>query len=321
MALAESAVQWGEGTYPPGTFHPLHVWIAVQFAFLLGLVHYVDKSAGTALASLRPLLVVGKKRGPQSPRNVASYASLAYQLTTLPVWPTALATVAGAVLPWVGLALLPSTAFVALLFRNAGTMLSTASIAFVLVLGNAVSGVLTYHTFHQLLLISRIYSEHTRINIYRVQPLYALSLPGALTSIGLMLTIYAAFLAAGAPAVEPFIIWLSLFFVTIAWATFALPMLGAHRRLSDEKNRRLAANSLRFEAAAEELYRQLDGRRPRRMEDPAKAMASLEVEQAALRRIPTWPWDPGAVRGLVAALLLPVAVWLLQLLLGRFLGV
>jgi len=56
------------------------------------------------------------------------------------------------------------------------------------------------------------------------------------------------------------------------------------------------------------------------MDSLNKALASLEIEAGALRRIQTWPWDPGAVRGLVAALLLPIVVWLLQLLLGRVLG-
>jgi hypothetical protein len=180
---------------------------------------------------------------------------------------------------------------------------------------------LVYHTFRQLHLISRIYSKHVRINLYQVQPLYALSRPGALTAMGLMFTIYAAFVAVGTEAPGPLEIALSLFFVTIAGVTFALPLWGAHRRLADEKSKRLAENSLRFEAAAKELYLHLDGRRPRRVEEPAKVMASLEIEQAALRRIPSWPWDPGAVRGLVAALLLPIAVWLLQLILGRVLGV
>jgi hypothetical protein len=49
-------------------------------------------------------------------------------------------------------------------------------------------------------------------------------------------------------------------------------------------------------------------------------VATLEIEQNVLRRIPTWPWQPGAVRGLLAALFLPVAVWAIQLFLGRFFG-
>jgi hypothetical protein len=47
----------------------------------------------------------------------------------------------------------------------------------------------------------------------------------------------------------------------------------------------------------------------------------LQIEQDVLRKIPTWPWEPGAFRALVAALLLPVAVWAIQVLLARFLGV
>jgi hypothetical protein len=51
-----------------------------------------------------------------------------------------------------------------------------------------------------------------------------------------------------------------------------------------------------------------------------KTLASLELEQAALRRIPTWPWEPGTLRGVLAALVLPIVIWLIQYVLQRLLG-
>ncbi len=44
----------------------------------------------------------------------------------------------------------------------------------------------------------------------------------------------------------------------------------------------------------------------------------LAVSDSEYARIPTWPWEPGALRGLVAALLLPVVIWLIQFFLGRW---
>jgi hypothetical protein len=189
---------------------------------------------------------------------------------------------------------------------------------------NALTGVLAYHTVHQLTLISRIYTQHARINIYELQPLYALSLPGAYTAIGVIVYIYMWFamsaLAGAASHVGPVEIGLSVSFAAIAGATFALPLLGAHRRLVAEKHRHLAEASYRFEATTRRLHDQLDRGRLLQMDHLNKALASLEIEQNALRRIPTWPWQAGAVRGLLAALFLPVAVWATQLVLGRLIA-
>jgi hypothetical protein len=304
----------------------LHVWTSGYFAYILGLMHYLDKSTASALASFRPLLASVETSRPHSSQDQSTYAGLAYQLTTLPARPTLVATLAGAFFAVVVHVVLISRGIAPnYLAGTTASRLSTDSILASHIIGNALTGVLVYHTIHQLALVSRIYTRHARINIYQFQPLYALSLPCAYTAIGLMVMLY-AFFATGSTSVpqtassRPVEIALSIFFTTIAGATFALPLIGAHRRLAAEKNKRLAEVSSRFEAAAEQLHRRLDGQRLSQMDSLNKALASLEIEAGALRRIPTWPWDPGAVRGLVAALLLPIVVWLLQLLLGRVLG-
>lgn len=326
VGLVESAIQWREGAYPAGTLNPMHVWTGGYFAYILGLMHYLDKSAASALASFRPLLVSDQTTGRGSSKDEYTYARLAYELTNLPPRPTLLATLAGASFAIVAHVLLTAGGIApSYLAGTAGTTLSTAFILAAHFTGNALSGVLAYHTVHQLVLVSRIYTAHAHINIYKIQQLYALSLPCAFTAIGLILMLYVFFATSPASAPQaassrPVEIGLSLFFATIAGATFALPLIGAHRRLVAEKNRRLAEVSSRFEAAAEELHRQLDDHRLNQLDSLNKALSGLEIESAALRRIATWPWDPGAVRGLVAALLLPIAVWLLQLVLGRVLG-
>ena len=56
------------------------------------------------------------------------------------------------------------------------------------------------------------------------------------------------------------------------------------------------------------------------MDDLSKALASLEIERASLERVPTWPWERGTLRSLVAALLLPLILWLAQAFLEKSLG-
>jgi hypothetical protein len=50
-----------------------------------------------------------------------------------------------------------------------------------------------------------------------------------------------------------------------------------------------------------------------------KTLASLVVERELLAKIPTWPWQPGALTGFLTALLLPIILWLIQRILERML--
>ena len=323
VSVAGSTIEWTEGAYPPGTFNALHVWTLGNFAYLLALIHYLDNSAASAIASFRPILVPAGSAAHPTQQVEATFARLSYQLTTLPPRPTLVATMAGAAFAALTYIVQTLTGAVpSYLAGTAGTTYSTASVLALLIVQNAITGVLAYHTIHQLVLISRIYTQHARINIYQLQPLYALSLPGAFTAIGIILYLYLWFAASasGAGIVGPVEIGLTVSFAAIAGATFALPLLGAHRRLIAEKNRRLTEAASRFEAAAERLLRDVDAGRLGQMDQLNKALASLEIVQTGLRRIPTWPWQPGAVRGLLAALFLPLAIWAIQLLLERFLA-
>jgi hypothetical protein len=48
-------------------------------------------------------------------------------------------------------------------------------------------------------------------------------------------------------------------------------------------------------------------------------LASLLNEERYIRTIPTWPWEPGALRGLLTALFLPLALFAAQRLIEQFL--
>ena len=319
--LAETAIQWMERAYAVGTFNPLHAWSVANFAYLLALMHYLDKSAASAIASFRPLLTSAKGGAHRTLQDQSNYSELSYRLTTLPARPTIIATLAGGGFGVIWLIFQATEGIVSPpLAGTARTTLSTASMLILLLVGMAMSFVLLYHTIHQLVLVSRIYTRYALINIYRLQPLFALSLPGAFTGIGLILFIYLWTFTAPSQTLGPVEIGLSVSFMAIAGATFVLPMLGAHRRLVAEKERRLAETSSLFEATTTQLHAELHRGRLLRMDQLNRALSNLEIEQNALRRIPTWPWRAEALRSLAAAVLLPLAVWGLQLLLGRFLG-
>jgi hypothetical protein len=39
---------------------------------------------------------------------------------------------------------------------------------------------------------------------------------------------------------------------------------------------------------------------------------ALQAESAELAKVATWPWAPGTLRNLMGAVLLPMALWMIQ---------
>jgi hypothetical protein len=326
--LVLTGVQMLPGAYHPGKYLVLHLFLGSQFAYLLGLMRLLDRSAAAALDTFRPVLELPRRSREGPAEKASTLEELRYRLTTLPPRPTLWASLAGVLL---GLVI---PLFV---FRIPGTTTHSLTAAFTwgristspgamavfliqLAFSEAVAGVFIYHSIHQLRQISRIYLTFARLNLYRLQPLYAFSVPAALTSGGLILYNYTWFAVAPEFLAQPISIALGIFFATATAVIFAWPLLGIHRRLVAEKKRSLAESARRFEAAVTELHQRVDKKAMTKMDDLNKTLASLEIERAALQRIPTWPWDPGTPRSLAATLVLPLVIWLAQYILQRVLS-
>jgi len=322
-----TGVQMLAGTYHPGKYLALHLFLGSQFAYLLGLMRLLDRSAAAALETFRPVLDLPRRSREVPADKGSSLEELRYRLTTLPPWPTLWASLAGVLVGLVAPLLvfrIPGTTAHSLAAAFAWGRMSTspgAMAAFLIQMAfsEAVAGVFIYHSIHQLREISRIYLTFARLNLYRLQPLYAFSVPAALTSGGLILYNYAWFAVAPEFLTQPISIALGVFFATVAAVIFAWPLLGIHRRLVAEKRGALAESARRFEAAVTELHQRVDKKALTKMDDLNKALSSLEIERAALQRIPTWPWEAGTLRGVAATLVLPLVIWLIQYILQRIL--
>jgi hypothetical protein len=81
----------------------------------------------------------------------------------------------------------------------------------------------------------------------------------------------------------------------------------------------LSENGERQRIIIAELHRRVDSGDLGEMDDLSKTLTSLELERTTLERISTWPWKPETPRAVIAALLFPVVVWLLQWVLERVL--
>jgi len=109
--------------------------------------------------------------------------------------------------------------------------------------------------------------------------------------------------------------------VLFALGAFLLPLWKVHQRLVAEKRRLLGAVNRRVEAAIERLHQALDGDDLTRVKEIDTALAGLRTERGVLADIPTWPWSIATISGFVSALVLPIALFLVQLIIKNLLGV
>ena len=312
LTLTRVIVGWSDGSYPVGTFFPLHALVASTSAYLVLVIHYLDDRAGAALSDFRPVLTLG----PDETRD-AGYERLHYQLTTMPARPILAFSLAGLIFGVVHQPLvIPEAQLQSLKLYN-----SPAAFA----IDSGLSGlnwmillVIVYHTVRQLRLVSRIYTQYTTINIFETGPLYALSRVTAITAVALLFIAY-LYLT----------FWLNWHFQTAADATiygslillvlttFMWPLWGAHRLLQQAKTRRKGEVARQMEVVTDELHRRTNAGDYSDMGNMNDALDSMIKEHGVLGKVSTWPWDQETVRVVVTAILLPVGLWIITRVLER----
>jgi hypothetical protein len=306
LLLLELAAKFADRTYTQiGDIRPIHVLFVLNAVYYLALFHYLDWVAGRALAAFRPSLI----------GDEAQYQALHYQLTTLPARPAFLASIAGAVYGVVLYFVTPAA-----IISQAALLTSPAAIALEVttnIIGWCAMGAFLYHTVRQLRLVSRIYAQHTRINIFGLGSLYAFSWLTARTAVGIILNLYAwaAFYSADPARLEN--VAIVVVGLVVAVLTFAWPLLGVHQLLVVEKARRRTALAQRMDATIAELHRRTDAGEFERTAEVNGTLDGLLKEQSVLDKISTWPWQPGTLGGLATAILLPLLLWFITRLLER----
>ncbi|UCC62714.1 MAG: hypothetical protein JSV36_18490 [Anaerolineae bacterium] len=301
------ATPWIEGAYPIGKVFPAQLFIPAMIALFLGMIHFLDSRADAALTTLRPALTATEEE----------CDLLRHQLTTMPAWPTVVASLAMVgviVLLWIISGERDSN-IEALAASPIGAILLSA----VYWIGWWIVGAFIYHTIHQLRVINRIYTEHTRVNLLAISPLYAFSSVTAPTAVTLAIASYGWTALNPENLSDPIDIAFTFLFTVLALAAFAWPLLGTRRLMAKEKRQMLDQVSLRLEAAFVELHQRVD-KGKLEVDDLAKVISLLETERDMLKGISTWPWQPETLRYLVTALVLPLLLWIIQYVLQLILG-
>jgi hypothetical protein len=301
LVAFELLVQWREGAYRQG-FLPFHIFLFAGPVIPVAVIHYLKRVAGASVDRFRAASRAG------------DLTEAKYRLTTLPAGPTFVANLTVTAIFVLSLLLRPPQITQA---RVVLTPPAVAAIAPYQLLAVWTFSAFLYFLVHELRTVRRLLARETAVDIYRPAPLYAFSPLTARTAAIVVLVSLAW--SSGQGSLDVTWLLVSVFVVSLGMAIFVWPLWGAHGLLVAEKKRALDENAARFKAAAADLHRRTDAGNYQRADDMNKTLASLEIERATLARVPTWPWQPETIRGLLAALILPVVIWLIQYGLQRIL--
>jgi hypothetical protein len=306
LLAAQAIPLWAEGATSLGAPLTAQAFLAGAIAFLLAMFHCLDDRAGEALTTLRPLLGT----------DDATFRELEYQLTTLPAWPTLLVSLMGiAVNLLLELMTGPYSPESLALYPVSRALLRVVYLACWWIMWAFL-----YHTVHQLIQIDRVHTRHTRVDLYRMDPLYAFSGVTALTAMSLTVLPYGFLLINQGLLLEPSAVGVVLPITALAFAAFLWPLAGTRRLVHRAKQRALEEAARRLRATFVDLHRRVDENDLGGIGGLESAISSLEMEMESLRAIPAWPWEPETMRWWVSALLLPLVLWIVQTILQGVVG-
>ena len=307
--LISNAQDWIAGTVPfPGLTLQQTYWGALA-AFLLALIPYLDGVATASLEAFEPAL--------KDVEVEVDLAALRYELTVIPARPALMVTGLAVAATLAGFISDPDGSGIAG-YPPLAVALYAAGQSLVL----SLLFLLMYHTLRQLRAVARIHAMPAQVSLFRPAPLYAFSQLTVRTAIAFVAIVSTTVLVnastlQNSPAVitVPFLVG----GITVALAAFVLPLQGMHRRISHEKRELEWQAGRRIVAATAEIHRAIDDHDHSGADGLNKLLGSLIAEREMLARLPTWPWQPGAVGALVTAIVLPIVIFVVTRLLQGWL--
>lgn len=183
----------------------------------------------------------------------------------------------------------------------------------------AILLILLCQAIRQLRLVRTILDHVTRIDLFHPRPLYAFSRLTSGIGVSLIAVVVAGTILAPSPTQATNLYYAAWYigFVGFAGVIFVVPLLGLHGRLADEKERLQLEADERLKGILSELNQDAGRLELARADGLNKTLSSLLQQREVLARLPTWPWSTTTLRAFVSAIMLPLALFLVQRILGQ----
>jgi hypothetical protein len=188
-------------------------------------------------------------------------------------------------------------------------------------LAQAMTFLSIYWIFRQLGLVKEVFGKLKRVDLYDLDSLYGLSRLTASMGVAIIVIAFLNMFIITPQQMESAlaVIFYTVFLI-LALVVFVLPLTDVNRFLREEKKRLLKVVNTHLEDAFEKVRKDFRSNQLEHMPALQVAIDSMMREKNLLESTPTWPWAPSTFRGFLAAIFLPLFLWLLQQLLARFMG-
>jgi uncharacterized RDD family membrane protein YckC len=181
-----------------------------------------------------------------------------------------------------------------------------------------IGSAIYYHTIRQLRLVNRTVRMVERFDLFQLEPVYAFSALTSRTGVCWVVLLSLTLLTAPIQAAPIPTLTLLIVQLVLAIAAFVLPLRIVNSRLVSEKRRLLADLDLRVKGTLASLHRCLDDNALADVAQLNNALVGLHAEREILTKTPTWPWRAGMFTGCLSIVVLPIMLFILQLVLARW---
>jgi hypothetical protein len=181
-----------------------------------------------------------------------------------------------------------------------------------------VLGIVVLHTIKQLRLVSYLSGVARDVDIFKPAPINAFSRLTAVSAIGLIAFVVAYMLYT--PEQPPAYVVQEIALLTVAVASFVLPLRVMHARLATERKRLLGDAQERLKTVLARIHNSVDTNDLGIAEQLNHQLTSVRSEIDVLDHLRTWPWSTATIRGFVTALLLPIGLILFTQVISKLLG-
>ena len=179
---------------------------------------------------------------------------------------------------------------------------------------------LIYRMLRQAVLIPRLFAE-IEVNLFDPSPVYALSRYASQASVALLVINYALVFASVPDfAFTAEAVLFQILVITASLVFFFAPLASINQRMRRAKGHLLAEIGRDLEDMYGRVRRAVKTEKFDRVGELRNAISALKDEIETIRKTPTWPWQPDALRNLLAPMLLPIIVYLVQRFFGSMLG-
>lgn len=307
-ALLVHILLWVTGGLGRGQFSVSYAALAGWGIFCFAALDYLNRVAVRAVVAFRPATDLSEEDA----------RLLTRRLTSLPP-----------IAAWLALPL--GAAWAAAIYASDPTFFGLATgraslDAVIRLIGwtNTVAPVLaTMRALLILMTVGRAHERITHLNLFAPDPLFAFS---ALTvRLALAFITLTSLFSLTFPTVTANPVSLVYIFAVVAplsLVAFFLPLMGIHEAMAREKRCLRAEVRARVERVLEAIHGLADGERAPELgaiQVQKELLAALLIEEDAIQETPTWPWRPNTPRNLLLTVLLPLAIFVAQNLLGRLL--